>query len=195
MIFEWRMNMNRIYKRPEYIDYQIALDGFTKIRAELNDYIENDPEKFTQRFKEIKNNAFEGDTIAMDALAYYYKSGVPNLLPENYERYLKWELIAAARGNEFAIEKLQFMLNYAYNAIMDCDDYDTIVYKNDIEDYNTMYVLGKAICKILVRELEYFPIDIVKEPDDYKPYTQEAFILFRKKVDEIIPKTIDFLKS
>lgn len=187
--------MDRIYKRPPYLDYEEALEGFTNLRKELNEYIENNPEKFAELFAETKVKAGEGDLVAMDILAYYYKTGVPNLLPENYDKYLKWEIVSAARGNELAIEKLQFLLGYAYTAIMESEDYETIAYKNDIDDYNVMYVIGKNVCKMLVKEMSIFPTDMANEKDEYKPYTQEQFVIFRKTIDEIIPKTIDFMKS
>ena len=187
--------MERIYKRPAFYNYREALAEFTKIRKQLNEYIENEPAKFSEMFNELKEKAAKEDVVAMDVLAYYYKTGVPNILPENYDKYLKWEIVASARGNELAIEKLQFLLGYAYTTIMNCEDYDTIVYKNDIDDYNTIYVIGKAICKMLARVLKIYPVDLAKEEDIKKPYSQEAFIVFRKNVDDIIPKTIEFMKS
>ncbi len=187
--------MDRIYKRPEYLDYSEALSGFTKLRKELNEYIEKKSNKFNITFEDLKVKAGEGDIIAMDVIAYYYKTGVPDMLPENYEKYIKWELVAAARGNELAIEKLQFMLEVAYNAIIESEDYENIVYKNDIDDYNTIYVIGKNICKMLVKEMQIFPTDLAKEENDYKPYTQERFILLRKTIDDIIPKVIKFMQS
>ena len=187
--------MERIYKRPAFFQYQDALSQFTKYRKQLNDYIENNPIKFQELFSKLKENAGKDYVVAMDVLAYYYKTGVQNLLPENYDSYLKWEIVASAKGNELAIEKLQFLLGYAYTKIMEDEDYETIAYKNDIDQYNAVYVIGKAICKMLARELKLFPIDMAKEIDIRKPYSQEAFIIFRKNVDNIIPKTIHFLKS
>ena len=187
--------MQRIFKRPAVLDYQECLDRFTELRKQLNDYIENSPNKFKELFNELKDNAGNNDVIAMDVIAYYYKSGVPNILPENYERYLKWEIVASAKGNELAIEKLQFLLNYAYSEIMNSEDYELIAYKNDIDEYNLIYVIGKAICKMLAKDMKLYPVDMCKEKDVSKPYTQEDFILFRKKLDEIIPKTIEYMKS
>lgn len=187
--------MERIHKRPAFYVYQEALSEFTKLRKQLNEYIDDNPSDFLKMFEELKERAGKDDVVAMDVLAYYFKTGVPNLLPENYDSYLKWEIVSAAKGNELAIEKLQFLLGYAYTAIMGSDDYETIKYKNDIDDYNAIYVIGKNICKMLARELKFYPIDMAKEPNTHKPYTQEAFILFRKNVDNIIPKTIDFMKS
>ena len=48
---------------------------------------------------------------------------------------------------------------------------------------------------MLVKEMKLFPSDLAQEKDVKAPYTQEDFIIFRKTVDDIIPKTIDYMKS
>lgn len=185
----------RIRRKP-FTSYNEAFEGFTKLRKELNNLIEDDPRGFKEKIEELKDKALHGDVIAMDVLAYYYKSGVGRMLPENYMRYIKWEFLAAARGNELAIEKLQFLIGYACEEIMNCDDYETIEYKNDIDEYNVLYVLGKNLCKIMVKDfLEAFPVDLVQLDDLHEPYTQESFIILRKNLDAAIPKTIAFMKS
>ena len=105
------------------------------------------------------------------------------------------EILAAARGNEFAIEKLQFLFNTAFDAILNDENYDEICYKNDIDDTNELYKLGKNICKMLVRELSLFPVDLAGAKDETVKYTQEKFIYYRKKIDEIVEPTIKFLLS
>lgn len=182
-----------ILKRPEFIYYEDALEGFTSARKKLNELIENNPAKFKAAFLEYKKAAGSGDPIAMDIIAYYYKSGVQGLLGENYQKYLSWEILAGARGNELAIEKLQFLFTYAYEQILDSDKYEDIEYKNDIDEYNVIYVIGKAICKILVRQMEIFPTDMAKEEDEEAPFNQDIFNRFRRTVDQSIPKIIDFM--
>ena len=189
------VQVERVYKRPEFIYYQDALDAFTEARHKLNECIENDSRDFRKHFNEYKEKAEGGDVIAMDIVAYYYKTGVPNLLPENYDLYIRWELLSAARGNEFAIEKLQFILNYAMDSIIASEDYETIVYKNDIDDHNLIYVLGKALCKMLVKEMKIYLEDMKEARDIAKPYIQEAFISLRKNIDDVVQKTIEYLKS
>lgn len=188
--------MERIVKRPEFVDYQEALSTFTEWRKELNNCIDEQPQSFKDMFDAVKYMAACENTVAMDILAYYYKTGVPDLLPENYMRYIQWELIAAARGNELAIEKIQFLIGYGCDEIIESADFETIKYKNDIDDYNMLYVIGKALAKIIVRDfLKAFPVDLYNEPDDFKPYKQEDFINLRKIIDQAIPLTIQYLKS
>ena len=186
----------RIRRKPFYA-YQECFDRFTDLRKELNGYIDGNPSRFVARFNELKQDALnKNDVVAMDVLAYYYKTGAGKVLPENYMRYIRWEFLAAARGNELAIEKLQFLIGYACNNIFNCDSYEDIAYKNDIDEFNVLYVLGKNLCKIMVKDfLDAFPIDLVALPDEFKPHTKEDDIILRNHIDAAIPKTIDFLKS
>ena len=182
--------------RKAFIEYQEALDGFTKIRKEMNGYIDDGKiEEAKNMFNALKYYAANEEPIAMDVLAYYYKTGIKDVVKENYMKYIKWELIAAARGNELAIEKVQFLIGYACDQIVDSDDYDEIAYKNDIDEYNILYVIGKNLSKILVKDyLKAFPIDLIQEEDEGKPFNQEDFIILRKMIDEAVPKTIEFMK-
>lgn len=183
-------------KRKEYIEYEEALSTFTTWRKELNDCIDLQPESFTDMFNAVKYMAGKGNPIAMDVLAYYYKSGVPKLLKENYMTYMKWEILAAAWGNELAIEKLQFLIGYACDEIINHDDFSIIKYKNDIDDYNVLYVTGKAICKMLIKHsFKINSVDLYQEKDEHKPYTQEMYINIRKMIDDAVPKAIEYLKS
>lgn len=188
--------MDRIRKRPPFIEYQEALDTFTTYRKELNDCVEKMPDSFGSMFGAVKFMAGNEDPVAMDVVAYFYKSGVPNLLPENYMRYIRWEVAAASRGNEFAIEKLQFLIGGACSKIMESEDYEEIVYKNDIDEYNTLYVLGKYLCKTLAKNyLDAFPLQMALEEDENKPYTKEDFYNLKKMIDDAVEKTIEVLKS
>lgn len=183
-------------KRIPYTDYETAFDGFTELRRELNYLADNDPKGFLAKFEEVKQKALREDCIAMDVLSYYYKTGVRGILRENYMRYVYWEFVAAARGNTFAIEKLQFVIGNACNQIAMSDDYELIQYKNDIDEYNALYVLGKNFCKIMVRDfLKAFPIDLVAMEDNFAPYKKEDSIILQKYIDEAVAKTIDFMKS
>lgn len=183
-------------RRKAYTYYDEALDGFTEKRRDLNRLIDENPDEFLIKFEELKQQALYGDVIAMDVLAYYYKSGAENVVPENYMRYISWEFLAAARGNTLAIEKLQFLIGHACEQILNSEHYSTIEYKNDIDEYNMLYVLGKNLCKIIVKHfLKAYPVDLVAMQDEHKPYTKEDFINLRKFIDEAVPKTIDFMKS
>ncbi len=188
--------MDRLYKRPEFVDYDEAYSTFAKVRKDINNAItQENKEEIAKNLKDLKLGACQGNPIYMDLLAYYYKNGTWDLIPEDYDKYMQWEILSCARGNTYAIEKFQFLLNNAFEVIMSNENYKTIEYKNDIDENNILYVLGKNICKILAKELELFPIDIIAKKDVLNKYTQDKFIFYRKKIDEIVPKVIEFMLS
>ena len=186
--------MERVRRRP-FVPYKEAFEEFTRLRKEINDIVEEQPEKFEEYFKALKIAAAKENTVAMDLLAYYYKSGIEGLVPENYQRYIQWEMVSAGRGNEFAIQKLQFLISYACEKIVKDEEFGLIAYKNDINQDNILFVLGKAIAKIYVKNYCIFPVDLFELNDDYLPYKQEYFVNLRQNIDNIIPKVIAFLKS
>lgn len=188
--------MRKRERRLPYIEYKEAFEKFTEMRKEVNDCVEKTPEKFNDVFDELKFKALYGSPVAMDVLAYFYKTGIPKHLPENYNRYISWQFLAAGRGNKFAIDKLQFLISGACDQIAEHEEFAEMVYKNDITEDNVMHVLGKALCKILVGDfLKAFPIDLVKMDDMYEPYSQEAFINLRKMIEQAVPVTCEFLLS
>jgi hypothetical protein len=182
--------------RPVFVPYQDALEGFTNIRKEMNGYVaDGEIDKAKEMFSLLKVYAANEHAVSMDVLAYYYKSGIEKVVPENYNRYLEWELLAAARGNEFAIEKLQFIIGFACEQIMESDDYREIAYKNDINEENALYILGKNICKVIVKKhLHLFPSDLATASDIEEKYSQEDNISFRKLIEKALPDVIAAMK-
>ena len=96
--------------KEDFVTKADAFQGFTQLRSIMNDCIEN-PENyaksFLDMFAEVGSLAMEGNAIAQDVMSYYYKDGVKGFVPQNYDLYMKWAILAAANGNEFTIEKLQ----------------------------------------------------------------------------------------
>ena len=104
----------------EFIRRKDAYNSFKELRKILNGSISNPKEwkkSFKDMFAEVGALAMENNCIAQDVLSYYYKDGVEGVIEENYDQYMQWEILAGANGNEFAIEKLQFFLNYAIQEI------------------------------------------------------------------------------
>ena len=144
-------------EQENFIKKNDAFKGFTELRKIMNDCIENPhlyKKSFLDMFAEVGSLAMEGNAIAQDVMSYYYKNGVKDLLPENYDLYMQWAILAAANGNEFTIEKLQFFLNYAFQEIVDDEKLQMIIDKNDIDQQNYVFVLGNLLCEGIVDELQ-----------------------------------------
>lgn len=183
-------------KYSEFYSRQRGFEEFKILRTKLNNAIENPRnENFMTAFRRIKEQAGLGDVVAQDVVAYFYRDGVPKYLPENYKRYMYWEILSAAGGNMCAIDKLQFFLGYAYDTIVDDEAFPEIKYRCEIDEYNYLYIIGQAICEQLVEDLGLSAQALCEQTNSREPYLPEYFRDFRKNVDDAIPRVIEKMKT
>lgn len=177
----------------EFIPRDDAYQGFVKYRRKIVDAA--DKGEFEDAFFDVCAKAIDGDAVAQDVVAYFYKNGFDDFQP-NFENYMSWEILAGANGNEFALEKLQFFLDVALNTIV----YDEEVLKQAFINGNlvkekTMEMLSNLICEGMVDELQLNPrklIDMKKEPS---PYTAAKNRVFVSAMENCLPNVIDYLLS
>lgn len=182
--------------KEDFVTKADAFKGFTQLRTILNDCAENPrsyKKSFLDMFAEVGSLAMEGNAIAQDLMSYYYKDGVKNLVPQNYDLYMQWAILAAANGNEFTIEKLQFFLNYAFEEISDSDKLQQIIQKNDIDEKNYMAVLGNLLCEGIVDEMQITAKKLVEAPNREVKYSPEKLRSYQRALDKALPKVLDFL--
>ena len=180
-------------KYNDFIERSFAQNEFVQLHGKFIDNYD-----YTQRPKlleEIKKDAVGGDPIAQDFLAYLYKEGVDRIIPENFTKQLRWQILSGANGNEFAISKLQFYFGFAFDQIVYDDDFGLIKYKLGLDQYNYIYKLGKEICQELVKKLAIDPKVLNSEKDVLLPYRPELFRDFRRAIDESLPSLIENLKK
>ena len=183
----------------EYKDFVYKADayaGFVSLRKVLNELIES-PDKskksFEEVFAEVGALAMAGNPIAQDLMAYYYKTGVKDYIPENYDQYMKWSILAAANGNEFAIEKLQFFLNYAFTELISTENLQRILTRNNINEKNYVYILGNLLCEGLVDQMGITPKKLVDEKSTTVKYSPEKLRMYRKELEKAIPRIMEYL--
>ena len=180
----------------DFIRRKDAYNSFKELRKILNGSIESPKDwkkSFKDMFAEVGGLAMENNCIAQDVMAYYYKDGVEGFLEENYDEYMQWEILAAANGNEFAIEKLQFFLNYAMQVIIESDKLDKILMLNGINEQNYMFILGNLLCEGLVDELQIEPKKLVDAPNEKVEYSLERQRVYRRALDKCLPKVLEYL--
>lgn len=183
-------------EQENFIKKNDAFKGFTDLRKIMNDCIENPhlyKKSFLDMFAEVGSLAMEGNAIAQDVMSYYYKNGVKDLLPENYDLYMQWAILAAANGNEFTIEKLQFFLNYAFQEIVDNNKLQQIIDKNEIDQQNYVFVLGNLLCEGIVDELQITAKKLVDTPNKEVKYTPEKLRSYKRALDRAMPKILEYL--
>lgn len=182
----------------DFVRRKDAFNSFKELRKILNGSISNPDDwkkSFADMFAEVGGLAMENNCIAQDVLSYYYKDGVEGFLEENYDQYMQWEILAAANGNEFAIEKLQFFLNYAMQEIVDNDKLPRILALNGINEENYIYILGNLLCEGLVDELGISPKKLVGAPSRKQEYSLERMRVYRMALDRALPKVLEYLLS
>ena len=180
----------------DFIRRKDAYNSFKELRKILNGSNaspENWKKSFSEMFAEVGGLAMENNCIAQDVLSYYYKDGVKGALEENYDQYMQWEILAAANGNEFAIEKLQFFLNFAMQEIIDNEKLDQILAINGINQDNYMYILGNLLCEGVVDELGISPKKLVSSQTKKQEYSLERMRIYRSALERALPKVLEYL--
>ncbi len=171
-----------------------AYDGFVKLRKTVLESI--DRGNFGDVFSDLCANAMTGDCVAQDVVAYFFNKGVPNFLPENYDLYMSWQILAGANGNEFALEKLEFFLNPALDPIVDDEEILTTAMESRIIDKdNALMVISNLICEGIVDELKIDPKKLIKFANKAEPYSPIRNRAYLDAIQKSIPKVVNFLMS
>ncbi len=182
--------------KKDFITKKDGFEGFTRLRRVLNDCLQNPKDyrkSFMDMFTDVGTLAMDGNCIAQDVMSYYYKDGVKKFIPENYDLYMQWAILAAANGNEFTIEKLQFFLNYAFEEIVSSDKLPQILSKNGIDETNYMYILGNLLCEGVVDELQITPKKLVEMQGQTSKYSPEKLRDYKRALDRALPKVLEYL--
>lgn len=146
-------------------------------------------------FNEIVLKAVKNDPIAQDYLAYVFKKGLRNVIPVNYEKFMQWQILAGANGNQFSIDKLNLFLNYGYNEIMLAEDFGYLITKNNLTESNFNYVVGRLFCEAMADELMLDPEALAKEQVVHKEFDAKIMRVFDRARKFSIPKILKFLRN
>ena len=182
----------------DFIRRKDAYNSFKELRKILNGSISNPKDwkkSFKEMFAEVGGLAMENNCIAQDLMSYYYKDGVEGVIEENYDQYMQWEILAAANGNEFAIEKLQFFLNYAIQEIAENEKIEKILLINGLDEENYMYILGNLLCEGIVDELGITAKKLVDEKPKKQEYSLERMRVYRNALENSLPRVVEYLLS
>lgn len=172
-----------------------AFNGFVKYRKQIMDAA--DRGEFDDVFFDVCAKAIDGDCIAQDCVAYFYNKGFDDFQP-NFENYMCWEILAAANGNEFAIEKIQFFLDVALNTIIyDEEILKTAILHGNVTKENAIYVISNLICEGIVDQLGLDPgnkqlISMDKTPSEFTPAKNRIFV---NAMEECLPDVVEYLMS
>lgn len=180
----------------DYKDFTLKDQAYSKFLQYRKQIIDNaDNGEFNDAFLEVAARAIDGDCVAQDCIAYFFKRGFDDFKP-NYEYYMSWEVLAAANGNEFAIEKLQFFLDVAVSSIIyEKEIIKTAMLRKNLNKDNAISVISNLICEGIVDELKLDPknlTDVTKQGEAYSAAVNRKFVV---AMENCLPKVVDFLMS
>ena len=144
-------------------------------------------------YENLCADAAGGDAIAEDILAEWFRNG-NNIVPENIEMSMKWLILAGANGNKYSLDRLKLHFGFAFDKIIDLDDFGELSYKFDIREYNYQYVLGKLICDGVVDELKIDPLELAKQKPVYIPFSGIIMRRFDRAINSAVDKVIEYLR-
>ncbi len=178
----------------DFIPRQVAFDGFVKMRKRILDSV--DRGEFADVFADVCANALAGDSIAQDVAAYFFNKGVPGWLSENYHLYMSWQILAGANGNEFALEKMEFMLNSALQPLIyDEEILGAALESGILNKDNAIMVISNLICEAVADFLHLNPKELIKFDNKPVPYSAQVNRIFLDAIAASVPIVAKYMLS
>ena len=178
----------------EFIPKNIAYDYFVELRRTGFNLLDESTNKFVDYFTDLCEKSVENNCIAQDFIAYCYKTGVDGVLPENYEKYMSYQILAGANGNCFALEKLEFFLRAGIDKIMENTEViKKAVRLNNINSQNGIAVISNILCEGIADELKITPEKLIKGKDSLSKYTEQKYRVYTRAMQNAIPKVLEYL--
>lgn len=131
------------------------------------------------------------DENLQDFMGYAYKKGKYDFCLLNYEKYLKWTILAASNGNGFSISKLELFFANQLNEVLTLDGIDKIAEVLELEDERFIILIIKKLCDNIVRIMQLNAVDMIKEPEVYLEQTEQLM----RKYDKIKDEACSYLKE
>lgn len=127
------------------------------------------------------------EPIFQDFLGYAYKKGTYDFCLMNFEKYLKWTILAGANGNGFSLSKLQLFFNSQIEYILSQEGQEYIMNLLMLSGEEYVLFLTKKLCAYIVKDLNLNPVDLFKEDEVYVEQNEKLmrqFELIKEKAKE-----------
>lgn len=115
-----------------------------------------------------------------DFLGYCYKKGKYDFCLMNFEKYMKWTILAGSRGNAFSLSKLQLFFANQLDTVLSLPGIELVAENFDLDGEQFMMLLLKKFCDQLVLILELYPEKMLKEPEVTLEQTEQLMRKFDK---------------
>lgn len=172
----------------------MALRNKTQKKVSKADFMQKE-EVAIDVFNDICLDASKNDPVAQDYIAYIFKKGFNGVVPVNYKKFMEWQILAGANGNQYSIDKLALFLNYAFNEILLVEDIEYIAKRNNLVPENYQYVVGRLLCEAIADELRLDAETLAKEPITHQEFDPSIMRIFDRARNFVIPKILKFLRN
>lgn len=178
------IDLTRDFNESSTFDIEYYREIFMELRKQM-DELSLRREKNDAAYKEYDDAVYNitanavSDCSAQDFLGYCYKKGFYDFCIMNYEKYMKWTLLAAKNGNAFSISKLQVYLTSALDSIENVD-HSVLLDFLDVTDDNYILFLSQLLCIEIVKILNISPEELVKMPEKFMEQNEEIQKVFDK---------------
>ncbi len=180
------------------VDYYREL--FMSIREKLDklydkrEKSEKDSNEYDDAVYNLTTNALS-DAGAQDFLSYCYKKGKYDFCLMNYEKYMKWLILAASNGNAFSISKLQIFFTNGIEDLLTLEGHDYMLDFLGLTVENYYMFLSKLIAEEMIKNLNISNESLVKMPEVYQEQNEDLLRLFDNSKMEAVKNIKQTLKT
>lgn len=191
-----RINLSENFNDSGIFDVYLYRELFMELRKQMDELYAKrnrgtkESNEYDDAVYNVTSNAIS-DPGAQDFLGFCYKKGFYDFCVMNYEKYMKWTILAAANGNAFSISKLQVFLTTAIDHIMQVEDQKVIVDFLDISGDNYMMLLSKMVCENIVKIMNITSEQLIKLPEKFLEQNEEI----QKEFDNAKMKAAEIVKE
>ena len=146
-----------------------------------------------EEYEQLCADAAGGDPIAEDILAEWFRNG-NQVVPENIDLSTKWLIMAGANGNKFSLDRLKLHFSYAFDKIIELEDFGEISFKHNIDEYNYQYKLGKLICDAVIDYLKIDALELAKAKPVPLPFSSVIMRQYDRAIDKAAETVIEYLR-
>ncbi len=180
----------------DFVDKENACKMFVLMRSNGFEALKTDVNKYVDYFTNLCELSVQNNCMAQDYIAYCYKTGIDNVIPVNYEKYMSYQILAGANGNCFALEKLEFFLRAGVDIIMQNKQVLKKAIKlGNINSDNGLLVIANLLCEGIVDELHITPEKLIKQKDIKSDYTPEKYRVYTRAMEKALVKVLDYLSK
>lgn len=201
------LNLKKDLNNSDIFEVYFYRELFMELRKQLDD-LYSKREKSEQAYAKYDDAVYNitANAIthcgAQDFMGFCYKKGFYDFCLMNYDKYMKWTVLAASNGNAFSLSKLQIYLTTSLDSLYSIPNLDIVYDFLDLTQENFTLYLSKLLCDEIVKILEISPEALVKMPEKFLEQTEETQKVFdrakiqaEKIVSENLKRAIAFLNE